>query len=223
MGILSNLLDIDRSYPEFWTRYEALFQNKEKPDWTNVEFVVFDTETTGFDVHKDRVLNLGTVSISNDTILVNSSVELYIKQERFTPHTVKIHGITKMDERAEYTEAEAVELFLDTIGNKILVGHHVYFDLRMMNHMLLRQNLPELKNNCLDTEKMYKATRIKSNLVEPDYSLDTIAENYRLDVSDRHTAAGDALLTALVFLRTMRELRSEKNYSLAKLLKKFSP
>ena len=222
MKFLSNLFNEENNYPHYWNQYAKAFVDEDLPAFHKAEFVVFDTETTGLNVHKDRVLNIGAVTVRNSTIDVKSSFEIFLKQERFTAHTVPIHGITQNDLRAEYSEQQAVELFLDYIGNKILVGHHLYFDLRMINHMLLRQNLPELKNKCIDTEKLYKATRIRSAIVDSDSSLDAIAENYRLDVSDRHTAAGDALLTALIFLRTVKEIRSEKNYSLKKIVKKFS-
>ena len=91
----------------------------------------------------------------------------------------------------------------------------------MINKMLNSHKLPKLKNRVLDTVHLYKATLPKSHLAfqNNDVSLDKIAENYRLDVCDRHTAAGDALITALVFLKTTTLLVSKKGLSLTQLLK----
>jgi DNA polymerase-3 subunit epsilon len=81
--------------------------------------------------------------------------------------------------------------------------------------MLHRTGLPKLKNKVIDTVYLYRATRIKSNLIKQgNYTLDEIAENYALDVSDRHTAAGDAFLTALIFLKTAAILGKKKNFHL---------
>jgi DNA polymerase-3 subunit epsilon len=72
----------------------------------------------------------------------------------------------------------------------------------------------------MDTVDLYRATRIKSNLIKQgNYTLDEIAENYALDVSDRHTAAGDAYLTAIIFLKTMGLLSKKKNFRLKHYLK----
>ncbi|MFT5238510.1 MAG: DNA polymerase-3 subunit epsilon [Flavobacteriaceae bacterium] len=46
-----------------------------------------------------------------------------------------------------------------------------------------------------------------------------MAENYGINVSDRHTAAGDALITALIFLKTLSKLNISKVLTLKELLR----
>ena len=207
-------------YPKFWQEYDALFSDKQTPSLTDTRFVVFDTETTGFNYHIDRILSLGAVDILNNEIQVSNAFEIYIQQERFNEQTVAIHGIIQHERIQTYTEAKAIEQFLNYIGNSILVAHHALFDITMINQMLHRHGLPELKNKMMDTVNLYKATRLKSNLIKQDnYSLDEIAENYALDVSDRHTAAGDAFLTAIIFLKTTALLQKKKNFKLKQFVK----
>jgi len=208
------------NYPNYWLDYEALFTNSKGSEIHNTRFVILDTETTGFDYEKDRVLCIGAVEVYNNEINIANTFEVYIKQEHFNENTVEIHGIIKNERIETTTEEDALKLFLNYIRNSILVAHHARFDITMINKMLQRHKLPKLKNSVLDTVNLYRATRIKSNLIKQDkYTLDEIAENYVLDVSDRHTAAGDALLTAIIFLKTTTLLKTNKGLTLKKLFK----
>ncbi len=208
-------------YPDYWKRYDALFSGFRYSNGIKENrFVVFDTETSGFDFNKDRVLSIGAVEISNHEINIANSLELYLDQMRFNEDTVEIHGILRNERLETLTEDAAIEVFLDFIGNSILVAHHSHFDINMINRILRRKGLPKLKNKFLDTVNLYKATRIKSNFITNDtYTLDEIADNYALDVTDRHTAAGDALLTAIIFLRTTTLLFKRRQFSLKELFK----
>lgn len=207
-------------YPKYWSDYEALFYEKPSYDFDDTRFVVFDTETTGFDYEKDRVLSIGAVEIYKNEINVSNVFEIYLQQERFNEKTVAIHGILRQERIKTYNEVEALKRFLKYIGNSILVAHHVGFDVNMINQMLWRQNLPKLKNKVVDTVKLYKATRIKSNLIKQDnFTLDEIAENYALDVSDRHTSAGDAYITSIIFLKTIASLSKKKNFRLKRYMR----
>jgi len=215
-----NIWSKQPEYPKYWLEYETLFNKKTSPVLTDTKFVVLDTETTGFDYHLDRILSIGAVEIYNNEINVSNAFEIYIQQERFNEQTVAIHGILNHDLIQTYTEIEAIEQFLKYTGNSILVAHHAVFDITMINQMLYRQGLPNLKNKVIDTVDLYKATRIKSNLIkQSNYTLDEIAENYALDVCDRHTAAGDAYLTAIIFLKTTVQISRKNNFNLKKYFK----
>ncbi|MCQ0112156.1 DNA polymerase-3 subunit epsilon [Zhouia amylolytica] len=194
--------------PDYWRTYEALFKEKPPQTLKETRFVVLDTETTGFDFKEDRVLCIGAVSLINNTIDLSESFELYIKQDRFNPQTVAIHGIIKNEKVNMLDEDEALKRFLKYIENSVLVAHHAGFDIGMLNQILKRMALPKLKNKVLDTMILYRATRITSNLIdqEKNYSLDEIAENYNIELQDRHTAAGDAYITAMAFIRIVAKL-----------------
>lgn len=81
--------------------------------------------------------------------------------------------------------------------------------------------LPKLRNKVLDTGMMYKKNRLITNLIDRDkvYSLDEIAEAYNIDLVDRHTATGDAFITALVFLKLLGRIGNKDSLSLDKLVK----
>ena len=91
----------------------------------------------------------------------------------------------------------------------------------MINKALLRNRLPKLKNKVLDTAVLYKKTRIATNLIDRDkvYSLDEIAEAYNIDLTDRHTASGDAYITALIFMKLLSRLSKGKDSNLKDIYK----
>ena len=210
-----------KNLPKFWQDYEAKFKEKLPEKIEAICFIAFDTETTGFDLKKDRILCIGAVTIKNNTIDVSRGFEEYIAQDTFNPETVKIHGIIQHEKLETLTEEEAVKAFLKYIGNSVLVAHHAGFDIGMMNAALHRMGLPKLKNKVLDTVNLYRGTLIISNLINRDktYSLDEIAETYSIEIKDRHTAAGDAFITAIAFLKILGKLNAGNKLKLKKLFR----
>ncbi|MEM9142182.1 MAG: 3'-5' exonuclease, partial [Bacteroidota bacterium] len=142
-------------------------------------------------------------------------------QEVYSPETVKIHGIRKQGKLDYIPELEALEQFLGYLGNAILVAHHALFDIRMVNTALERHGLPQLKNRYLDTSTLYGKSRLKSNLIQPQnhYSLDELADRFNISKKDRHTALGDAYITAMLFLKTLTQLREKRKVTLKWLLR----
>ncbi|MDI5949359.1 3'-5' exonuclease [Flavobacterium yafengii] len=186
-----------------------------------VRFVVLDTETTGFDYTTDRILCIGAIVLQNNTIPINGSFEVFIQQEHYNQATAKIHGILKEFVIDRPTELEALQQFLDFLGDSIIIAHHTIFDITMINKALERNGLPELKNKTLDTAVLYKKTLLVSNLLErkENYSLDELADKFDISKKDRHTAMGDAYITAIAFLKILNKLRERKEITLRQLFK----
>ena len=203
-------------YPEYWETYLQHFEKSEHKTLASSRFVAFDTETTGFDFNVDRILSIGAVSMLQNQIAVANSFEVYLEQSHFNPKTVHIHGILQYGKRKKYSEEEAIKKFLNYIKDAVLIAHHAIFDIKMINKSLNRMGLPNLKNKVIDTMDLYSNTRIKSNFIDKraHYSLDDIAEAYGINLSDRHTAPGDALIAAFIFLKTTSILKRKKTFKL---------
>jgi DNA polymerase-3 subunit epsilon len=187
-----------KNYPEFWETYLTCFDAKVDKNMPQ-RFVVFDTETTGLDVRRDVILSIGAVAIYGNSIVVKDYLELFLDQNVFKTESVPIHGILKEGKEEKQTERDAVSQFLDYIKDAILVGHHVRFDIKMINTALQRMGLGKLKNRSMDTDLMYQ--KFKGLQAEQRVSLDELCRVFKVPKSDRHTAVGDAFITALVFLR----------------------
>ncbi|MDX1761104.1 MAG: 3'-5' exonuclease [Christiangramia sp.] len=211
---------VNKDLPDFWQNYASTFEEKLSEKISEVRFVVFDTETTGFDYEEDRILSIGAVRIEKKSIEISDNFEVFLDQEKFNPETVKIHGIIQNEKVEKLSELEALKKFLVYIQNSVLVAHHAGFDIKMVNKALARYGLPKLRNKVLDTAVLYKKTRIITNFIDREkvFSLDEIAEAYNIDLVDRHTASGDAYITALIFMKLLSRLKSPGN-TLQDLLK----
>lgn len=203
----------------FWKKEENLFDKNSTIEETR--FVVLDTETTGFDYENDRILCIGALVLQNGVIAVQNSFEVYIEQDHYDKSTAQIHGILKAFVLKRPSELEALQQFLDFLGDSIIIAHHTVFDVTMINKALERNGLPELKNHRLDTAFLYKKTLIKSHLFErkDHYTLDDLADKFDISKQDRHTALGDAYITAIAFLKIVKKLREKKEVNLNSLFK----
>ncbi|WP_427872919.1 3'-5' exonuclease [Flavobacterium sp. MMS24-S5] len=204
----------------FWKKEENnLFDENITIEETR--FVVLDTETTGFDYENDRILCIGALVLQNGIINVQESFEVYLEQDHYDKSTAQIHGILKDLLIKRPTELEALQQFLDFLGDSIIIAHHTIFDVTMINRALERNGLPHLTNQTLDTAYLYKKTLIQSHLFErkDHYTLDDLADKFDISKKDRHTALGDAYITAIAFLKIVKKLREKKAINLNQLFK----
>ncbi|MBT8316092.1 MAG: 3'-5' exonuclease [Lutibacter sp.] len=198
----------NKKYPLFWLDYLKKFKNKQPKNIENTRFVVFDTETTGLETSTDRILSIGAVGVFNNIIDVSDNFEVYIRQSNFKAETVEIHGILKEGNLVKLNEDEAIEQFINYIGNNVLVAHHTAFDIEMINTSLKRMNLPKLKNKNIDTGILYKKLDGRK---DKHYSLDVLCDEFDIPKHDRHTASGDAFITSILFLKIISKLKQERH------------
>lgn len=210
--------------PDFWRAYEARFRHKpdRKQSIESVSFVVFDTETTGLDIRRDRILSIGAVRIENRVIDLSASFECLVRQDRRNGgrESIPIHGILPIERPDSLDEEQAVQAFLDYVGNSVLVGHHVLFDTGMINEALKRMGLGKLKNRYLDTARLALRLQTGPYRQPGQYpGLDQLCDQYGILPDDRHTAAGDAFLTAILFLKLLHQLKGRGVRNLEDLLR----
>jgi DNA polymerase-3 subunit epsilon len=178
--------------------------------WSNdspidqVRFVVLDTETTGLNPRTDRIITIGAVAVENGEIRLDDSFEALVKVSENTS-SVTVHGVTRDESRLGMEEPQALELFLDYLKDGVIVGHHIGHDIATFDEAYDRHWGFRLSNRALDT--MDLALHLEKDGAfagRPPFrslTLDTLCERFGVIPHDRHTAGGDAFITALVFLR----------------------
>ncbi|MEN8764691.1 MAG: 3'-5' exonuclease [Wenyingzhuangia sp.] len=183
------------------------------------KFVVFDCETSGLNPKEDRILSMGALTIKGNTINIKNNFECYVKQEVFSRDTVPIHGLLKNGNLKKISEEEAIKEFLSYIEGAILVGHHIGFDVNCVNFALKRMGLPKLKNKVLDTGTLYKKTKhqLYSEAFKKVFTLDDICDELKVQKKDRHTASGDAYITAIIFFKILGRLNKNNLLTLKDL------
>jgi DNA polymerase-3 subunit epsilon len=205
-------------YPEFWQKHIDLVKNCTKySNYENIRFVALDTETTGFDYENDRILCIGAVGIKNNKISISDSFEVYVKQDIFNKETVKIHGIRRNGNEVKVTEEEALIQFIEYLDDAIIIAHHTKFDMTMINCALKRLKLGPIKSKQLDTNYIHKKITSEDRFKKL-YSLDDLCKIYNVKMHDRHTALGDALITAYIFLKQIYKHKKNNPLNLINLV-----
>ncbi|MCG6941422.1 MAG: 3'-5' exonuclease [Thiohalocapsa sp.] len=180
------------------------------PDATapeQVRFVVLDCETTGLDPRRDRIVSIGAVAVSGGEIDLGDTFEALLRVLHNTAATL-VHGITRDETREGVGEDEALAGLLDYLRDGVIVGHHIGHDLAMIDAALARHQAPGLLNRHLDTGLLALLLEADGAFAGQapldDLSLDGLCRRFDIAPYDRHTAPGDAFLTAQILLRLLR-------------------
>lgn len=211
----------DRNCPEYWTEYLSAFSDNPTKDKliTETQFVALDIESSGLDAKKDKILSIGAVKIKNNQILAENAFEVFVEQSQHNPETVPIHGIRKNGDLNKITEQDAIVKILSFIKNNIIVGHSVSFDIKILNETLKKYSGDNLKNQTVDTVNLYKRYKGADLKEGESLSLDSLSDDFNISKSDRHSAAGDALITAILFLKLTSRLNKRGINTVKELLR----
>ena len=195
----------------------AAYKKAFKQTWNDdtpsavVRFVVLDTETTGLDPRRDKIISIGALAVIDGQMRLDDSFEVLLKVS-YNNSSVTVHGITHDEAVDGMEEPEALLLFLDYLRDGVIVGHHIGHDIEVLNVACEKQFDLTLKNRSLDT--MDLTLHLDDDGAFPNrpkdagFSLDALCELFGVAPHDRHTAGGDAFLTALVFLRLLRAAKA---------------
>ena len=190
------------SRPEFYD-FDLFQQAGQTPELdkrllAELTYTAFDTETTGLDPQGgDEIISIGAVRIVNGRLLTEDTFDQLVDPRRSLPWaSVKFHGIRPEMLVDQPVLEEVLPRFQKFAQETILIGHNVAFDMRMLQ---LKEDQCNIRfiNPVLDT-------MLLSAVVHPahaTHSLNAIAERLGVPVIGRHTALGDAITTAEIFLK----------------------
>ena len=194
--------------PEFYD-FDLFHQPGQAPDidrrpLTSQAYTVFDTETTGLNPRGgDEILSIGAVRIVNQRLLREECFDHLVNPRRQIPwESIKYHGIHHDMVADKPAIDQVLPQFHQFAADTVLVGHNVAFDMRMLQMKEADTGI-YFFNPVLDT-------LLLSIVVHPnhrDHSLEAIAQRLGVAVEARHTAMGDAMTTAQVFLKMLPLLK----------------
>lgn len=190
--------NINKEYPEIWKNYISKFEKRSN------RFVVLSTETTGLNPNKDVILSFGAIAVQNNSILIGDSFEVMLLQYVYLHDNGLSNEFIIESKQPKLGEREAIQAFLEYIGNAILVGHRIHFDVDLINVALEKLDCGKLKNEALDIEIMHKKLNDISS--EKPISIDELCEIYKVTKSERLSSSEDSYTLALLFLKLKSKL-----------------
>ncbi len=194
--------------PEFYD-FDLFDLPEESLSWqdrklSDLAYTVFDTETTGFHPKEgDEIVSIGAVRVVNGRLRRQETFERLVDPRRRIPAaSTAVHGISNDMVQGQPPLEEALPLFARFAEDTVLVGHNVGFD---MSFFRARQDRTGVRfaQPVLDTLLLDAALHADHE----QHSLEVIAARLGVDVTDRHTALGDALVTGEVFVRLLALLQ----------------
>jgi DNA polymerase-3 subunit epsilon len=163
-------------------------------------YTVFDTETTGLQPSAgDEIISIGAVRIVNGRLLKQEVFEQLVNPRRpLDPQAARIHGIEAQALAEQPTIAGVLPAFHRFCEDTVLVAHNAAFDMRFIE---LKEEAAGVRFSQPVLDTLLLSAAIHPTL--EDHRLESIAERLGVRVLGRHTALGDALMTAEVFLRLL--------------------
>jgi DNA polymerase III subunit epsilon len=212
--------------PAFLTRYRQAFDATWSDDTPidDVRFVVLDSETTGLNPRTDRLITIGAVTVRAGEIVIADAFDALI-QMRANTSAVTVHGVTRDESQAGVSEADALEGFLDYVRDGVIVGHHIGHDVATFDAALERHWGGKLLNRSMDTMDLTlhleQDGAFAGRPAIRRFTLDALCELFGVVPHDRHTASGDAFITAQVLLRLLALAARTGRTTLARVSEEF--
>ena len=194
------------SRPEFYDL--ALFDrllpaNLEHRTLASLDYVVIDTETTGLNPSGgDQMISIAAVRIVNGRVLTGECFNELIYPGMPVPaQSIVFHGITDEMLAGMPDIKQILPKFVEFVGDAVIVAHNAAFDMKFIGLQSERCGV-KLDSPVLDTVLLSAFVHDHTS----KHTLDDLAERYGVCIQGRHTALGDALTTAHVFVRLIKQL-----------------
>ncbi len=171
-----------------------------------IEFVIFDTETTGFHAYAgDKVISIGAVKIKNGK--TTDRFHQLINPKRQIPMEIEgLTGISNRDVENKPSILEGLCSFLIFAEQHFLVAYYADFDIHFLNLPLQKLASIQIPFPILDI--MMLSYHLNPNI--PSQKLDVLLKKYHIEIIGRHNALEDAIMTAKLFNEFIMQLEEER-------------
>ena len=156
--------------------------------------IVLDTETTGLDYTKEKMVEFAGVRLENGKVK-DEFQTLINPQQHIRKSSIAIHGITADMVEDAPTEEEVMPKIIEFIGDYPIVAHNAIFDYTFLNEASLRVTGKGIENPRIDTQQMFKE-------VYPElesHGLEALTNKFNVELNNHHRAMADAMGLALAY------------------------
>ena len=167
--------------------------------------IVLDTETTGLDYTKEKMVEFAAVRLENGKIK-DQFQTLINPQQHIRKSSIAIHGITPEMVEDAPTEEEAMPKILEFMGDYPMVAHNAIFDYSFINEAAKRVTGKGIENERIDTQQMFKE-------IYPDldaHGLNALTDKFKVELKDHHRAMCDTMGLALAYPK-LKKLYLQRN------------
>ena len=171
------------------------------------EIVCFDIETTGLNVMKEAITEIGAVVLKNGKI--TDRFQTFVNpNRRLTPEIIGLTGITDAMLKDAPPLKEALEGFLRFVNGRPLAAHNAEFDIGF------------IREGCRQTGLAFDPTYVDSLILAQNllpelskFKLDVVAEHLDLPAFNHHRASDDAGVVGYMLIPFFEKMRRELGIS----------
>ena len=156
--------------------------------------IVLDTETTGLDYTKERMVEFAAVRLENGKIK-DEFQTLINPQQHIRKSSIAIHGITQEMVEDAPTEEEVIPKIMEFIQDYPIVAHNAIFDYSFINEASKRVFGKEIENARIDSQQMFK--EIYPEL--ESHGLEALTTKFNIPLTNHHRAMADTMGLALAY------------------------
>lgn len=159
-------------------------------------YVVLDIETTGLDWKRDRIIEVGLLKVQGEEI--QSQFQCFIQSSEIIQDDVAaLTGITnEMLQSEGLAEDVALEKIREFIGDELVIGYNLKFDLNFIQKLGDRMGKPLGIKRTRDVKQL---ARRKLEDLKND-KLETAAAHFSLETDKMHRALENCILIYKVYL-----------------------
>ncbi len=173
------------------------------------KFVCLDCETTGLNPAEDRIIEIALLCFDAQEVydqfesLIDPGCEI-------PPPSIEIHHITQEMVQGKPSISELLPSLLELIGNRILVGHGIGFDIEILAAAADRAGIPStIRKNCFfDTLRM---ARLYGE--SPINSLEHLRKHFNIPLEGAHRAMNDVIVNREVFRHLAKPFKTVEQLS----------
>lgn len=181
-------------------------------------YIVVDTETTGLNPETERLIEVAAIKYENHKEVARFSELINPLRDEMKENILPLHPIYISDFISHLTgitndmldgargEKAVLQEFIQFIGDEIIIGHNVLFDIRFIYEALLRDYGLLFQNDYIDTLKI--ARKLLHNDLNR-FRLKDLADHYQIDYSHAHRAVHDCEITHDCYELMMEDLFNE--------------
>ncbi|MBS4038422.1 MAG: 3'-5' exonuclease [Hydrogenophaga sp.] len=183
---------------------EAVGPARPVPEARHARWVVVDVETSGLDMHRDRLLAMAAIGVRVDwaarriDVQLADSFEVVLRQEQASSRdNILLHGIGVQSQLAGIEPVAALRAFADFVGSDPLLAFHSAFDQTLIGRHCREHLGRALPNPWVDIEHLCAVTHEQVQA----RSLDEWMAHFSIQCPRRHQAAADTLAECELLLR----------------------
>jgi len=203
VSLISDLIDRDPRLVLNGDTVEFLGEDLHPFELNETDFVVLDLETTGAKAPPGRVIEIGAYRVRDGAI--QDQYHTLVNPQMPIPRFVAmLTGISDEMVGTAPKFSEVADDLMRFIGSSVIVAHNSQFDMGFLNYEIAKvYGEYRLSNPSLCTVQLARSVIDGID----NHKLKTVANYYSVELINHHRAAEDALATAHILIRLLKELK----------------